>query len=71
MNFNQLDFATYCIGLISSVLGKSQKDVFNVLNSSGMLMSYIVSGYDVLHTFGREYLADDLISYMTNKGIRI
>ena len=25
-------------------------------------------GYDVLHTFGKEYLMEDLISYMQEKG---
>lgn len=71
MDLNQLDFATYCIGLLSTAMGRSQKDVFNALNTSGMLMNYIVPGYDVLHTFGREYLVEDLTSYMDNKGICI
>ena len=29
----------------------------------------IVSSYDVLHTFGKEYLMEDLTDYMREKGV--
>lgn len=50
-------------------LNRSQKDIFNLLDKSGILMNYIVPGYDVLHTFSRLYLAEDLTSYMKEKGV--
>lgn len=50
-------------------LGLSQQDVYNRLNSSGILYGYIVPSYDVLHTFCKEYLMEDLISYMKEKGV--
>lgn len=68
MNFNQLDFAVYCIGLLSSKLGMNQADVYDRLKNTGILDGYIVKGYEPLHTFGSDYLADDLISYMKEKG---
>ena len=40
-----------------------------MLESSGILMDYIVASYDVLHTFSKDYLIDDLTSYMREKGL--
>jgi len=45
-----------------------QKAIYIRLKSTGILDDYIVKGYDVLHTFGKEYLMEDLISYMHEKG---
>lgn len=68
MNFDQLDFVTYCIGNLSIRLQLPQKTIYDMLKSTGILDDYIVKGYDVLHTFGKEYLMEDLISYMQEKG---
>lgn len=69
MNYNQLDFAVYCIGLLASKLGMNQTDVYDKLKKSDILNGYIVKGYDPLHTFSSEYIADDLIDYMKEKGV--
>lgn len=50
-------------------LSMPQPEVYHRLKISGILDDYIVKGYDVLHTFGREYLMSDLISYMKEKGV--
>lgn len=68
MTFNQLDFAVYCIGLVASKLGMNQAEVYDRLKRSNILDGYIIKGYEPLHTFGSEYIADDLISYMKEKG---
>jgi hypothetical protein len=47
----------------------SQKEVYNKLKSSGILYDYIIPSYDVLHTFSKEYLIEDLTSYMKEKGV--
>ena len=69
MDRNKLEFVTYCIGKLSFLLGLSQKDVYNRLQSSGILYDYIVPSYDVLHTFSSRYLMEDLTSYMKEKGV--
>lgn len=69
MNFNNVDFVTYCIGNLSRRLGLSAGDVYRRLKKSGILTEYIVPSYDVLHTFGKEYLMEDLIDYMREKGV--
>jgi hypothetical protein len=68
MSSDQLDFVTYCIGNLSIRLQLPQKAIYARLKSTGILDDYIVKGYDVLHTFGKEYLMEDLISYMQEKG---
>lgn len=69
MNKDILDFTTYCIGNLSRRLGLSQGEVYSKLVSSGILYGYIVPAYDTLHTFGKEYLVQDLTDYMHEKGV--
>ena len=68
MKFEQLDFVTYCINNLASRLSLSQRTVYRMLKDSGII-DYIVKGYDILHTFGKDYLMDDLIGYMREKGV--
>ena len=68
MSSDQLDFVTFCIGNLSMCLQLPQRTIYLKLRDSGILENYIVKGYEVLHTFGKEYLMDDLITYMQEKG---
>ena len=68
MSSDQLDFVTYCLGNLSMRLQLPQRTIYLKLKDSGILENYIVKGYEVLHTFGKEYLMDDLITYMQEKG---
>ena len=67
MSFDQLDFTTFCIGNIASKLVLPENEVYRRLKMSGIL-DYVIKGYDVLHTFSREYLVNDLVSLMKEKG---
>lgn len=69
MNCDNIDFITFCIGNLSRRLGMSAGEVYNRLKQSGILTDYIVPSYDVLHTFGKEYLMEDLTEYMKEKGV--
>lgn len=69
MSEKELEFVTFCIGNLSDRLNKSQTEVYNLLNDSGILQDYIVDSYDVLHTFGKDYLMDDLVSLMQEKQV--
>ena len=69
MNSNQVDFSTFCIGSVASSLGMSEAEVYKRLKQSRILMDYIVPCYDVLHTFSREYIVEDLISLMRKRGV--
>ena len=69
MDKDTVDFATYCFGNLSRRLGLNARDVYERLKTSGILNGYIVPSYDVLHTFGKEYLMEDLTDYMREKGV--
>lgn len=69
MSSNNIDFVTYCIGNLSRRLNLSAVEVYLRLKQSGILTDYIVPSYDVLHTFGKEYLMEDLTEYMREKGV--
>lgn len=69
MDKDTVVFATYCIGNLSRRLGQNARDVYERLKTSGILNGYIVPSYDVLHTFGKEYLMEDLTDYMREKGV--
>lgn len=66
MNYDQLDFVTFCIGNLALRLSKPENEVYSKLKDTGVL-NYIIKGYDVLHTFSKDYLMDDLVSYMKEK----
>lgn len=69
MDKKTLEFVTYCISKLSFLLKLSQREVYLLLNQSGILYGYIVPSYDVLHTFSSRYLMEDLIDYMKEKGV--
>lgn len=69
MNKDSLEFVTYCIGNLSRRLSLSQGEVYRRLATSGILSEYIIPCYDVLHSFGKEYLMQDLTDYMSEKGV--
>ena len=69
MNFEQLNFSIFCIGSVADALKKNDREVYHLLKESDILTGYIVPIYDVLHTFSKEYLVDDIISYMEEKGV--
>ena len=68
MNFEQLNFTIFCVGAISDALKMSAGKVYHLLRKSGILKEYIIPSYDVLHTFSKEYLVEDIVSYMKEKG---
>lgn len=69
MTFEQLDFTVYCIGSIADALKMNARKVYQLLKDSGILKNYIIPSYNVLHTFSKEYLVDDIVSLMKEKGL--
>lgn len=64
----QLDFVTYCVGNLADRLNMSASKVYKMLRSTDILNGYMIPCYDVLHTFGKEYIIDDLISLLKKRG---
>ena len=64
----QLDFVTYCVGNLADRLNMSASKVYKMLRSTDILNGYIIPCYDVFHTFGKEYIMDDLINLLKKRG---
>ena len=69
--FNSFCHCLFPKGFLSlaDALKMSAGKVYGMLRSSGILTEYLLPGYEVLHTFSKEYIVDDLISYMKEKGV--
>ena len=64
----KLDFVTYCVGNLADRLNMSASKVYKMLRSTDILNGYMIPCYDVLHTFGKEYIIDDLINLLKKRG---
>ncbi|MCI7334288.1 MAG: DUF3791 domain-containing protein [Oscillospiraceae bacterium] len=52
--------------------GVGAKKVYDALaKKSNILQNYIVPCYDILHTQGKEYIVEDILSVMKEKGVYI
>ena len=63
------------VGFILYVLGQhwnmTTPEVYDILNSTGILDDYIIKCYDVLHTLGKEYLVEDITEFVREKGMDV
>ena len=71
-NKEELEFAVFCIENIASRLGKNAEEVYQALaEKSDILNSYIIPEYEMLHTQSKEYIVDDIISLMNERGLQL
>ena len=66
-----LEFVTFAIGSVAERLQKSPAEIYKLFKQSNVIMGYLVPAYDVLHTFSRPYLVDDVLDFMEEKGIKL
>lgn len=71
MSLDELNFVTFCVDNLSRLLGWSSAKVYGCLRDTGILSTYILPSYDVLHTFSKDYLMNDLLDYMKKKGVAV
>jgi len=69
MQKEDLNFTIYCIGIVSEALGCDARDIYKLMKKGDIIMGYIVPCFDVLHTFSRQYLVDDLTLLMRKKSL--
>ncbi len=66
----ELEFAIFCIENIAAKLGVSAEKVYDALTEkSDILNNYIIPEYEILHTQGKEYIVDDIIEVMKERGV--
>lgn len=69
MDYNVLKFTIFCIDNVARFLGRTPKDVYHRMQDADLINGYIVPCYNVLHSFSKEYIVDDLVSLMQKKGL--
>lgn len=69
-NIDELEFVIFCIENISKELRMDARVVYAKLTEdSNLLTSYVAANYDLLHTQGREYIVNDIVSVMREAGL--
>lgn len=69
-NERELEFAIFCIENVAQRLGESGEKVFYDLTvTSNILYDYIVPCYETLHTQDKEYIVDDILGVMKERGV--
>ncbi len=69
---DNLEFAIFCIENVAIRLGVGAEKVFIALTEkSDILDSYILPCYDVLHTQGKDYIVDDILDVMAQRGVEV
>ena len=69
-NERELEFAIFCIENIASFLKKDAQEVYRMLTEkSNILYEYIVPEYEMLQTQGKEYIINDIVEFMKEKGV--
>jgi hypothetical protein len=69
MDYKILNFVIFCVGSVAENLKMSAKDIYRRMSQGDIISGYIVPCYDVLHTFSREYIVEDLVDLMNKKGV--
>ena len=65
-----LEFIIFCIEEVAAKLQLPGNIVYDMLTKKSRILSdYIVPSYDVLHTQGKQYIVDDIISLMKEEGV--
>ena len=70
MNKKELAFAVFCIEYVAEKLKVKGNEAYKLLaEKSDILDNYIIPCFDALHTQGKEYIVNDLIEAMQEKGL--
>lgn len=71
-NSNELEFAVFCIENVAARLGAKPEEVYRAFTDrSDILHGYIVPEYDILHTQSKEYIVNDILEVMQERGISL
>ena len=68
-SIKELEFSLFCIDFVAKELNLSPDDVYQKLKQSGILQDYIIDNYEMLHTLSREYLVQDIVQLMQERGV--
>lgn len=67
----ELTFVVFILHALGQHWNMTTPEVYDILNSTGILDDYIIKCYDVLHALGKEYLVEDITEFVREKGIDV
>ena len=68
----ELEFAIFCIENVASRLHVDAQNVYVALSEqTNILKDYIIPEYEVLHTQSKDYIVDDIIDVMHERGVKL
>ena len=71
-NQDELEFAVFCIENVAARLGVQAENVYRAFTeNSDILYGYIVPEYEVLHTQSKDYIVDELLDVMRERGVSV
>lgn len=69
-NKQELEFAVFCIENTAIKLNMTADKMYKLLSEkSDILQKYIVPNYESLHTQSKEYIVNDILDIMGEKGL--
>lgn len=67
----ELEFAIFCIENVASKLHVDATKVYAALTEqTDILNAYIIPEYEVLHTQSKDYIVNDIIDTMKERGVK-
>lgn len=69
MDYPILNFTIFCIDNVARFLGLTPRETYHRMQKADLINGYIVPCYNVLHSFSKEYIVEDLVSLMQKKGL--
>lgn len=71
MEKNILEFVTFAIGSVAERVHKSPSEIYRLFKQLDVIDGYLVPAFDVLHTFSRQYLVEDVLDLLQEKGVKL
>lgn len=71
MNKDSLAFVVYMIHRCANQWGLSPAKVYQMLEESGCIQTYLVPHYEVLHTQSSGYVLEDIQQYLQKRGVAV
>lgn len=71
-NSKELEFVVFCIENVAAALNVNAEQVYKAFSEkSDILNGYIVPEYESLHTQSREYIVEELLDVMKERGVQV
>ena len=69
---DELEFAVFCIENVAARLHVHAEAVYKAFTGqSDILYGYIIPEYEILHTQSKEYIVEDLLDVMKERGVEV